>query len=115
MSTSETPSILAQSLLLLDPKATKKQVDKVNSAPKGRVIKSKHPEINGSFDEPVRKGRKPEVSKNHEAVILCRKFYQEGVPLHRVAIMAGVDYTMLARWYDKGWMELPKSKRKQKV
>lgn len=113
MSSDAPSSRLAHSLAILDPASAKQHMDRVNAGPKGQVVKAKNPAINGSFDEPVRKGRKPEVSKNHEAVLLCRKYYQEGVPLHRVAIQAGVDYTMLARWYDKGWMELPKSKRKQ--
>lgn len=74
-------------------------------------FKSKKPSINGSFDEPVRKGRKPEVSKHHPAVLKCRELFQEGIPLHRVSIEVGVDYTMLARWFDKGWMEIPRKRR----
>jgi hypothetical protein len=97
---------------VLDPNVARAHMERIRAEPRGMVIKSKSPEINGSFDKPVRKGRKPEVSRNHEAVIACRKYFQEGVPIHRVAILAGVDYSMLARWYDKGWMAIPKSKRK---
>ena len=74
-------------------------------------FKSKNPSINGSFDEPVRKGRKPEVSKHHPAVLKCRELHQVGTPLHRVAIEVGVDYAILARWFDKGWMETPRKRR----
>lgn len=74
-------------------------------------VKSKNPSINGSFDEPVRKGRKPEVSKHHPAVLKCRELFQAGIPLHRVSIEVGVDYAMLARWFDKGWMEIPRKRR----
>ncbi len=79
-----------------------------------RVVKARDPSVNGSFNEPVRKGRKPEVSKNHPAVLECRKLYLEGILLHRVAIEVGVNYNILARWYDKGWMSPPKSKRKDR-
>lgn len=76
-----------------------------------KQFKSKNPSINGSFDEPVRKGRKPEVSKHHPAVLKCREHFLAGTPLHRVSIEVGVDYAMLARWYDKGWMEIPRKRR----
>ena len=75
------------------------------------IVKAKAPSINGSFDEPVRKGRKPEVSKHHPAVLKCRELFQTGMPLHRVSIEVGVDYAMLARWFDKGWMEIPRKRR----
>ena len=97
---------------LLNPKA----VNVTTAKSKGshiRVIKAKDPSINGSFNEPVRKGRKPEVSKNHPAVLECRKLCMDGQLLHRVAIEVGVNYSILARWYDKGWMDPPKSKRKE--
>lgn len=84
-----------------------------NQCPR-KQVKAKDPSINGSFDEPVRKGRKPEVSKHHPAVLNCRELYQQGTPLHRVSIEVGVDYAMLARWFDKGWMEVPR-KRRSKV
>ena len=74
-------------------------------------VKAKDPSITGSFDEPVRKGRKPEVSKQHPAVLKCRELYQTGMPLHRVSIEAGVEYTILARWYDKGWMDTPRKRK----
>lgn len=99
--------------ILLNPKAAAAATSKLKPL-NVRVIKAKDPSVNGSFDEPVRKGRKPEVSKNHPAVLECRRLCMEGHQLHRVAIMAGVDYTILARWYDKGWMEPPKTKRKDK-
>ncbi len=85
---------------------TTKQVR--NYAHSRRVVRARDPSVNGSFDEPVRKGRKPEVSKQHPAVLRCRELVLSGIPLHRVAIEAGVEYTMLARWYDKGWMNAPK-------
>jgi hypothetical protein len=103
---------LEMGITVLDPKVARAHMDRISAEPKGRIVKARHPEINGSFDAPVRKGRKPEVNKNHDAVLSCREFFQKGVPLHRVAILAGVDYSMLARWYDKGWMAIPKSKRK---
>lgn len=99
--------------ILLNPKAAAAATSKLKAV-NVRVVKAKDPSVNGSFDEPVRKGRKPEVSKNHPAVLECRRLCLEGHQLHRVAIMAGVDYTILARWYDKGWMEPPKTKRKEK-
>jgi len=76
-----------------------------------QIVRSKKPSVNGSFDEPVRKGRKPEVSKNHPSVLKCNELYQSGVPLHRVSIEACVDYSMLARWYDKGWVGAPRKRK----
>lgn len=99
--------------LAQDPKDVQKTLQALNtsqSCPKTQ-FKSKNPSINGSFDEPVRKGRKPEVSKHHPAVLKCRELYQAGMPLHRVSIEVGVDYAMLARWFDKGWMEIPRKRR----
>lgn len=99
--------------LLLNPKAASQATNKFKVI-STKVVKARDPSVNGSFDEPVRKGRKPEVSKNHPAVIECRRLCMEGHQLHRVAILAGVDYTILARWYDKGWMDPPKVKRKDR-
>lgn len=99
--------------LLTNPKAAAQATSKLKVTGT-KLVKSKDPSINGTFDEPVRKGRKPEVSKNHPAVLECRKLYLEGLPLHRVSIEAGVDYIILARWYDKGWMDPPKVKRKDR-
>lgn len=99
--------------LAQDPKDVQKTLQALSasqSCPKTQ-FKSKNPSINGSFDEPVRKGRKPEVSKHHPAVLKCRELYQAGMPLHRVSIEVGVDYAMLARWFDKGWMEIPRKRR----
>lgn len=111
--TSQVPKpSMEMGITVLDPKVARAHMERISAEPKGRVVKAKNPEINGSFDAPVRKGRKPEVNKNHEAVLACREYFQKGVPLHRVAILAGVDYSMLARWFDKGWMAIPKSKRK---
>lgn len=88
--------------------------NKISSSTSSRVIKAKNM-MNGSFDEPVRKGRKPEVSKNHPAVLECRRLYQEGIPLHRIAIQAGVEYATLSRWFDKGWMQIPRKRRSSNV
>ena len=103
--------------LVQDPQDVKKVLDAIHANPscvKTR-FKSKNPSINGSFDEPVRKGRKPEVSKHHAAVLKCRELFQAGTPLHRVSIEVGVDYSMLARWFDKGWMEIPRKRRAKLV
>lgn len=103
--------------LVQDPKEVQKALNTIHAnqvCPK-KQFKSKNPSINGSFDEPVRKGRKPEVSKHHPAVLKCRELYQAGTPLHRVSIEVGVDYAMLARWFDKGWMEIPRKRRSKNV
>ena len=99
--------------LILNPKAAHAATSKFK-ATNVTVVKAKDPSVNGSFDEPVRKGRKPEVSKNHPSVLECRQLCLDGHQLHRVAIMAGVDYTILARWYDKGWMDPPKTKKRER-
>ena len=101
---------------LLCADTAKKTIDKIMASeetPK-KVVKARDPSINGSFDEPVRKGRKPEVNKNHMAVLKCRELVLSGMALHRVANEVGVEYSMLARWYDKGWMEAPRKRRSNK-
>ena len=99
--------------LMQDPQDVQKALVAINANQtcQKTQFKSKNPSINGSFDEPVRKGRKPEVSKHHPAVLKCRELFQAGVPLHRVSIEVGVDYAMLARWFDKGWMDIPRKRR----
>ena len=99
--------------LAQDPKDVQKALVAIhaNQSCQKTQFKSKNPSINGSFDEPVRKGRKPEVSKHHPAVLKCRELFQAGTPLHRVSIEVGVYYAMLARWFDKGWMEIPRKRR----
>lgn len=99
--------------LTQDPKETQSTVNDVLARHNGKrtQVKAKDPSITGSFDEPVRKGRKPEVSKQHPAVLKCRELYQTGMPLHRVGIEAGVEYAILARWFDKGWMDLPRKRK----
>ena len=100
-------------ILTRDPKDNHAAIKAVLSRHQGdrTSVKAKDPSITGSFDEPVRKGRKPEVSKQHPAVLKCRELYQTGMPLHRVSIEAGVEYTILARWYDKGWMDTPRKRK----
>ena len=100
-------------ILTRDPKDNQADIKAVLSRHQGdrTSVKAKDPSITGSFDEPVRKGRKPEVSKQHPAVLKCRELYQTGMPLHRVSIEAGVEYTILARWYDKGWMDTPRKRK----
>ena len=100
-------------ILTRDPKDNQAAIKAALSRHQGdrTSVKAKDPSITGSFDEPVRKGRKPEVSKQHPAVLKCRELYQTGMPLHRVSIEAGVEYTILARWYDKGWMDTPRKRK----
>lgn len=78
------------------------------------MYKAPEDSVNAAFEPPIRKGRKREVSKNHPTVIECREMHIAGNSLHYIAYYLDLDYTILSRWYDKGWLEASANGKKRK-